>query len=39
VQLVLAGAYVVMHNQIFPIRRVQKDQALGRFVWTEEKSM
>jgi hypothetical protein len=37
VQLVPAGVYVVMHNQIFPIRRVRKDQALGRIVWTEEK--
>ena len=35
VQLVPAGIFVVMHNEVFPIRRVRKDKALGRFVWTE----
>jgi L-asparaginase len=39
VQLVPAGVYVVMHNEVFPIRRVRKDHSLGRFVWTEEKSV
>jgi len=36
VQLIRAGVYVVMHNEVFPIRRVRKDHSLGRFVWTEE---
>ena len=35
VQLVGAGVYVVMHNQVFPVHRVRKDRTLGRFVWTE----
>ena len=30
-----AGIYVVIHNQVFPIDRVRKDQELARFVWTE----
>jgi L-asparaginase len=29
------GIYVVMHGQAFPIYRVRKDKALGRFVWTD----
>lgn len=28
------GVWVVMHNHAFPIRRVRKDRALARFVWT-----
>jgi L-asparaginase len=35
VQLVRAGVYVVMHNQVFPVHRVRKDRSLGRFVWTD----
>lgn len=27
------GIYVVMHNQAFPVDRVQKDRELARFVW------
>jgi L-asparaginase len=37
VQLMPAGVYVVMHNQVFPIRRLRKDHALGRFVWIDER--
>ncbi len=29
------GIYVVIHNQVFPVDRVRKDQELARFVWTE----
>jgi L-asparaginase len=29
------GIYVVMHGQAFPVYRVRKDKALGRFVWTD----
>jgi L-asparaginase len=35
VRLVKPGIYVVVHNQIFPVGRVRKDRALGRFVWAE----
>ena len=28
------GVYVVIHNQVFPVNRVRKDQELARFVWT-----
>jgi L-asparaginase len=28
--------YVVMHNQVFPVHRVRKDQSLARFVWDEK---
>ncbi|SRR6266496_2530872 len=31
-----AGIYVVMHNQVFPVDRVRKDQELARFVWMGE---
>jgi L-asparaginase len=27
------GVYAVIHNQAFPIDRVQKDRELARFVW------
>ncbi len=27
------GIYVVIHNQVFPVDRVGKDQELARFVW------
>lgn len=30
------GIYVVIHGEMFPIDRVQKDRASGRFVWTDE---
>jgi L-asparaginase len=39
VQLVRAGVYVVMHNQVFPVHRVRKDRSLGRFVWAYEHLM
>ncbi len=29
--------YVVMHNQVFPVHRVGKEQSLARFVWDEKK--
>jgi L-asparaginase len=32
VQLLRAGVYVLMHNQVFPVHRVRKDHSLGRFV-------
>jgi len=35
VRLLVPGVYVVMHNQVFPVDRVRKDQSLGRFVATE----
>src|SRR6266542_3345498 len=28
------GVYVVIHNQVFPVDRVRKDQELARFVWS-----
>jgi L-asparaginase len=36
VQLIRAGVYVVIHNRVYPVHRVRKDRALGRFVWTSE---
>src|SRR5713101_1525056 len=36
VQLVRAGVYVAMHGTVYPVHRVRKDRALGRFVWTSE---
>jgi len=36
VQLIRVGVYVVMHNRVYPVHRVRKDQKLGRFVWTDE---
>ena len=35
VQLIRPGVYVVMHNRVFPVHRVRKDRALGRFVWRD----
>jgi len=32
IQLVAAGIYVGMHGTVFPIQRVRKVRALGRFV-------
>jgi hypothetical protein len=37
VQLVTAGIYVAMRGTVFPIQRVRKEAALGRFVWTDER--
>jgi L-asparaginase len=34
VQFLPPGVHVVMHNEVFPIQRVTKDRALGRFVST-----
>lgn len=33
-RLLPPGVYLVMHNQVFPIERVQKDREQARFVWT-----
>lgn len=33
VQLLRGGVYVVMHGAVYPVERVRKDHALGRFVW------
>jgi len=33
------GIYVAIHGEAFPIRRVRKDRARGRFVWIDEDSM
>jgi L-asparaginase len=35
VRLLAPGVYVVMHNQVFDVYRVRKDQSLGRFVATD----
>jgi L-asparaginase len=35
VRLLAPGIYVVMHNQVFDVDRVRKDQSLGRFVSTD----
>lgn len=29
------GVYVVIHNQVFPVNRVRKDQARACFVWID----
>jgi L-asparaginase len=33
------GVYVVIHGEMFPIYRVRKDHAAGRFVWSDENLM
>jgi L-asparaginase len=33
------GIYVVIHGNSFPVYRVRKDHALGRFVWTDNNLM
>jgi L-asparaginase len=35
-RLLRPGVYVVMHGTVYPVHRVRKDHALGRFVWTDE---
>src|SRR5262252_10052615 len=35
VRILDPGIYVVMHNQRFPIDRVQKDRKTSRFVWID----
>ncbi len=35
VQLLRPGIYVAMHNRVYPVHRVRKDHALGRFAWTD----
>ena len=35
VRILDPGIYVVMHNQAFPIDRVQKDRETSRFVWID----
>jgi L-asparaginase len=39
VRILPPGIHVVMHNQVFPVDRVRKDHALGRFVWKSEEVM
>ena len=29
------GIHVVIHNQVFPVDRVRKDQEMARFVWND----
>ncbi len=36
IQLVRAGVYVAMHGTAYPVDRVRKDHALGRFVRTDK---
>jgi L-asparaginase len=31
------GVHIVMHGTCYPVHRVRKDHALGRFVWTNER--
>jgi L-asparaginase len=33
------GIYIVSHNQVFPIAKVRKDRALGRFVRADDKTV
>jgi L-asparaginase len=33
-QILKPGVYLVMHSQVLPIERVQKNNRLSRFVWT-----
>ena len=35
-RLLTAGIYVVIHGEMFPIDRVRKDRAEGRFVWADK---
>jgi len=37
VRLLEPGTYVAMHNQVFPIDRVEKNHALGRFIGTDQR--
>jgi L-asparaginase len=39
VRVLPPGVYVVIHNEVFPIHRVRKDQALARFVWSDLATM
>jgi hypothetical protein len=32
---IATGAYVVMHDRVYPVHRVRKDHSLGRFMWTD----
>jgi L-asparaginase len=38
-RLLRPGVYVVMHGTVYPVSKTRKDSALGRFVWTDEKSV
>jgi L-asparaginase len=38
VRILSPGIYVVSHGEVFPVSKVRKDPALGRFVWTDERS-
>ncbi len=38
VRILRPGIHVVMHNQAFPVDRVQKDQTLARFISTDSRS-
>ena len=32
---IATGAYVVVHNRVYPVHRVRKVHSLGRFTWTD----
>jgi L-asparaginase len=35
IRVLRPGIYVVMHNQVFPVHRVRKNEELGLFVWLD----
>jgi L-asparaginase len=37
VHLLKPGVYIVVHGTCYPVNRVKKDHALGRFVWKDER--
>lgn len=37
VRLLCPGIYIVMHNQVYPVGGVRKDQTLARFVSSDQK--
>jgi L-asparaginase len=37
VQFLKPGVHIVMHGTCYPVHRVRKDHAAGRFVWTNER--
>jgi len=38
VQFLEPGVHIVMHGTCYPVHRVRKDHAQGRFVWTNERT-
>jgi hypothetical protein len=36
VQFLKPGVHIVIHGSCYPVNRVKKDHAMGRFVWTDE---